>query len=78
MAACTQRAQHAGPKEELAAEHILHLLVRCLLFLGPQDVQLTTSDGVKLHAWLLSMPHWTAEYMRLRPVIMFFQASLGS
>eukprot|EP00955_Chlamydomonas_euryale_P085637 364126-Chlamydomonas_euryale.AAC.2 len=39
-----------------------------------QDVEITASDGVKLHGWFLHLPHWTSEYMKTRPVVLFFQA----
>ncbi len=44
----------------------------------PQDITITTSDGVKIHAWLLTLRHWTPEFVQLRPVILFFQENAGN
>ena len=40
-----------------------------------EDVRITTKDGVSIHAWLLKLKQWTAEELRSRPVILFFQVS---
>lgn len=43
-----------------------------------EDVNLTASDGIKLHAWLLWQPRWAKESLEERPVMMFFQENAGS
>eukprot|EP00798_Chlamydomonas_sp_ICE-L_P012313 gene12313-15477_t len=42
------------------------------------DVGLVTEDGVKIHAWLLTLAQWTPEYIKQRPVIVFFQENAGN
>uniref|UniRef100_A0A7R9W232 Serine aminopeptidase S33 domain-containing protein n=1 Tax=Chlamydomonas euryale TaxID=1486919 RepID=A0A7R9W232_9CHLO len=46
--------------------------------LEEEDVEITASDGVKLHGWFLHLPHWTSEYMKTRPVVLFFQENAGN
>lgn len=43
-----------------------------------EDVELTASDGVRLHAWLLWQPEWGHASLRTRPLLMFFQENAGS
>lgn len=35
-----------------------------------------TADGVKIHGWLLYLKQWTPEFMKSRPVILFFQVTV--
>ena len=42
-----------------------------------QDVEVETADGVKLHAWLLYLRKWSAEEIKSKPVILFFQVGGG-
>lgn len=43
-----------------------------------QDVEIVAADGVKIHGWLLYMKHWTPEYMKSKPVVLFFQVGTTS
>lgn len=38
-----------------------------------QDLEVTSGDGVKLHAWLLKDPTWHPDWTSKRPIVMFFQ-----
>ena len=38
-----------------------------------QDIEIEAADGVKLHAWLLYLRKWSPEYIKSRPVVLFFQ-----
>ena len=44
-----------------------------MMLLLLQDVEVETADGVKLHAWLLYLRKWSAEEIKSKPVILFFQ-----
>ncbi|GAX75394.1 hypothetical protein CEUSTIGMA_g2838.t1 [Chlamydomonas eustigma] len=46
--------------------------------LASQDAEVESADGVKLHAWLLTDPTWSPEFIRSRPVILFFQENAGN
>jgi len=46
--------------------------------LASEDVTFTTRDKIRLHAWFLYLPHWTPEFMRTRPVVLFFQENAGN
>lgn len=46
--------------------------------LAYEDVWLTTSDGLRLHAWLMWPPHWGPEERRRRPTVVFFQENAGN
>ncbi|KAF5835417.1 Alpha/Beta hydrolase protein [Dunaliella salina] len=45
--------------------------------MASQDVDIVTKDGIKIHAWLLRLKQWTAEELKSRPVILFFQENAG-
>lgn len=38
-----------------------------------QEEDIETADGVKIHGWLLYLERWSEDFMRTRPVILFFQ-----
>ena len=38
-----------------------------------QEEDIETADGVKIHGWLLYLERWSEEFMKGRPVILFFQ-----
>lgn len=46
--------------------------------LAYEDIEVTAADGVRLHAWLVWLKHWTKEHMEQRPVVMFFQENAGT
>ena len=54
---------------------LLHLVIAPMHFpmVLPQDVEVETADGVKLHAWLLYLRKWSPEEIKSKPVILFFQ-----
>lgn len=43
-----------------------------------QDVEIVAADGIKIHGWLLYMKHWNPEFLKSRPVILFFQVCRGA
>lgn len=38
-----------------------------------QEEDIETADGVKIHGWLLYLERWSEDFMKSRPVILFFQ-----
>lgn len=43
-----------------------------------EDVELTTRDGLRLHAWMMWPRHWSAEERRRRPTVLFCQENAGN
>mmetsp|Transcript_2031 Transcript_2031/g.4500 ORF Transcript_2031/g.4500 Transcript_2031/m.4500 type:complete len:302 (-) Transcript_2031:403-1308(-) len=46
--------------------------------LNSRDVAIMTKDGIRLHAWLLTLKGWTEDMIKSRPVILFFQENAGN
>ncbi|MEW5303342.1 MAG: hypothetical protein WDW38_001670 [Sanguina aurantia] len=46
--------------------------------LAYEDLEVTSGDGVKLHAWLLKDPTWHPDWISKRPIVMFFQENAGN
>jgi hypothetical protein len=43
-----------------------------------EDVWLTTSDGLTLHAWLMSAPELSEQQRRAAPTVIFCQENAGN
>ena len=43
-----------------------------------ENIEIETKDKVKIHGWLLKLSSWTDEFVKSRPVVLFFQENAGN